>query len=38
MHITDHGKRVCTNFKIKKLGQYHDLYVKSDALFLFNFC
>ena len=29
-----HGKRVCTDFKIKNLGKYHDLYLKSDTLFL----
>ena len=32
--ITDadymHVKRVCKDFEIKKLGEYHDLYVKSD--------
>ena len=36
--ITDadymHAKRVCKNFEIKKLGEYHDLYLKSDTLFL----
>ena len=30
--ITDayymHGKRVCKDFEIKKLGEYHDLYLK----------
>ena len=34
--ITDadyaHGKRVCKDFEIKDLGQYHDLYVQSDKL------
>ena len=34
--ITDayyaHTKRVCKNFEIKNLGEYHDLYVQSDAL------
>ena len=34
--ITDadyiHAKRVCKDFEIKKLGKYHDLYLKSDKL------
>ena len=34
--ITDadyvHAKRVCIDFEIKILGEYHDLYVQSDAL------
>ena len=34
--ITDavyiHVKRVCKEFEIKTLGEYHDLYLKSDAL------
>ena len=34
--ITDavyvHGKRVCKGFEIKNLGEYHDLYLKSDTL------
>ena len=29
-----HAKRVCKNFKIKNLGEYHDLYVQSDRLLL----
>ena len=29
-----HAKRVCKDSKIKILGRYHDLYLKSDALFL----
>ena len=29
-----HAKRVWKNFKIKKLGEYHDLYVQSDTLLL----
>ena len=28
-----HGKRVCKDFKIKALGEYHDLYVQIDTLF-----
>ena len=36
--ITDvdyaHPKRVCKDFKIKNLGEYHDLYLQSDALLL----
>ena len=36
--ITDadynHAKRICKNFKIKKLGEYHNLYVQSDTLLL----
>ena len=27
-----HTKRVCKDFEIKKLGKYHDLYLKSDTL------
>ena len=27
-----HGKRVSKDFKIKKLGEYHDLYLKNDTL------
>ena len=36
--ITDtnymHAKKICKNFEIKKLGQYHNLYLKIDILFL----
>ena len=36
--ITDvdcvHAKRVCKSFKIKILGEYHDLNLKSDTLLL----
>ena len=38
--ITDadypHAKRVCKDFKVKDLRDYHDLYVQSDALLLAN--
>ena len=27
-------KRVCKDFKIKNLGEYHNLYLKSDTLIL----
>ena len=27
-----HGKRVCKDFEIQKLGKYHHLYLKSDTL------
>ena len=46
--ITDaddsHTKRACKNFEMKKLAEYHDLYVQSDTLLLddvsenFNVC
>ena len=29
-----HEKRVCKDFEIKHLGEYHDLYLKSDTLLL----
>ena len=36
--ITDvdytHAKRVCKDFEIKDLGDYHDLYFQSDTLLL----
>ena len=28
------GKRVCKDFEIKSLGEYHDLYLKSNTLLL----
>ena len=27
-----HAKRVCKEFEIKTLGEYHNLYLKSDSL------
>ena len=36
--ITDvdymHGKRVYKDFEIKRLGEYHNLYLKSDTILL----
>ena len=29
-----HVKRVCRDFEIKNLGEYHDLYVQSETLLL----
>ena len=29
-----HAKRVCKNFEIKALGEYHDLFVQSDNILL----
>ena len=29
-----HEKRVCKDFEIKNLEEYHDLYVQSDSLWL----
>ena len=38
--ITDadymHAERVCKDFEIKNLGEYHDLYLKSDTLQYFR--
>ena len=36
MRTLYHGKRVYKDFEMEKLGKYHDLYLKSDALFLAN--
>ena len=29
----NHAKRICRKFKITHLGEYNDLYLKSDKLF-----
>ena len=29
-----HAKRICKGFETKDLGEYHDLYLKSDTLLL----
>ena len=29
-----HGERVCKDFEIKNVSEYHDLYLKSDTLLL----
>ena len=29
-----YAKRVCEDFEVKKLGEYHDLHLKSDTLLL----
>ena len=34
MQITSTQKRVCKDFEIKNLGEYHDLYVQSNTLLL----
>ena len=34
MQITWMGKKVCKDFEIKHLGEYYDLYLKSDTLLL----
>ena len=39
--ITDvdyaHTKRVCKDFEIKNVGEYHDFYVQSDTLLLADY-
>ena len=39
-NITDadytHAKKFCKDFGIKNIGEYHDLYVKSNTLLLTN--
>ena len=32
----NHAKTVCKDFEIKTLGEYHDLYLKSNTLLLAN--
>ena len=32
----NHAKRVCKDFEIKNLGEYHDLYLESDVLLMTN--
>ena len=27
-----HAEKICKDFEIKNLGEYHDLYVESDTL------
>ena len=34
LNDADMKKNVCNTFKIKHLGEYHDLYVKSDTALL----
>ena len=34
MYIINTKKKISNDFKIKKLGEYHDLYVQSDTLLL----
>ena len=33
-----HSKRVCKDFEMKNLGEYHDLYIQSDILLLADIC
>ena len=30
----NHAKRTCRDFKLKNLGEYHDLHLKSDTILL----
>ena len=30
----NHAKRICKDFEIRNLGEYHDLYLKSNTLSL----
>ena len=32
--VHSHAKRVCKDFEIKNLENYHDLYVQSDTLLI----
>ena len=34
MKLNADAKRVCKDFEIKNLGEYHDLYVQSNTLLL----
>ena len=34
MQITRMQKKVCKDFEINDLGEYHDLYVQGNTLFL----
>ena len=34
MQITHIQKKVCKDFEIKGLGEYHDLYVQNDTILL----
>ena len=34
MQITRMQKRVCKDFEINDLGEYHDLHIQGDTLFL----
>ena len=36
MEITRNVKRVCEELKIKKIVEYHDLYIQSGILLLAN--
>ena len=32
----NHAERVCKDFEIKNSSEYHDLYLKSDTLLIFD--